>query len=310
MTKKKLSRSSPVKGAVIIGLIKLLAFMPFPISGFVTGVMSRLSYRLNSNGRWVTSKNLSICYPELSDSEREEMTRQSMLASGRFLAETAKIWVKPAEKILPMVTEVVGREIFDKAVDDPEKGVLLITPHLGNWELLNTYITSHYEISALYRPPKIAELEPLILKGRQQSGGELIKTSQMEVRKMLKVLKSAGTLVILPDQQPQLGSGVMAPFFGYPAYTMTLLHRLAKRTGAEIIMASCIRQKQGFKIEYSPTQLDPELSSEAFAEQLNLNLQREINKAPAQYEWAYKRFKACMEGDIDIYNRRTQQGNT
>ena len=296
MTTKKLSRSSPVKGAVIVSLIKLLAFMPFALSRQVTRFFAWIAYVTNSTNRRVTEKNLDICFPKLSTEEREQLTRKSLLASNLLVAETAIIWLKDPREALTMVRSIDGESlIFDLMNND--KGTLLITPHIGNWELLFTYLNSHFKVSALYRPPKIAELEPIMIAGRERAGGKIIKTGKMEVRKMLQILKKSQSLIILPDQKPPSGSGVMAPFYGKPAYTMTLLQGLVDRTASNLVMSTCIRIKDGFKIIFRQLDIDTSLPNEEYAAKLNLELQQEIDKNPEQYEWAYKRFK----GDPSIY---------
>ena len=118
---------------------------------------------------------------------------------------------------------------------------------------------------------------------------------------MLRALKAAESIIMLPDQQPEFGSGVFAPFFGQQAYTMTLLQGLAQRTGASMVMATCIRLSRGFKITFSEVDIDLSLSNEDFAEKLNGRMQQDIDKNPEQYEWAYKRFKATTPTEPDIY---------
>ena len=296
MTAKKLSHSSPIKGAIIVGLIKLLAFLPLSLSRQLTRFFAWLSYITHSKNRKVTERNLEICFPALSIKERERLTQKSLLASNWLVAETARVWLKPPKDVLKMVSHIEGESlIFDLMNDD--KGVLLMTPHIGNWELLFTYLNSHFQVSALYRPPKIAELDPIMIAGRERAGGKMIKTGKMQVRKMLQILNKAQSLIILPDQKPPEGSGVMAPFYGKPAYTMTLLHGLAERTDSTLVMSTCIRIDDGFKIVFRQVDIDPKLPNDEYAEKLNLELQQEIDKDPEQYEWAYKRFK----GEPDVY---------
>jgi len=301
VTKKKISRSFPVKGAIVINLIKFLALLPLPVSRLISGFFAWISFQTNSKSRKVTEVNLKLCYPDMAKDDRNALTLKSIMESGYLMAETAKIWIHPPQQILPMIEQVDGELMLSELMSSADKGTLIISPHLGNWELLYSYLANHFNSAALYRPPKIAELEPIILAGRGRSGGKMIRTSQMDVRKMLKTLQQAESLFLLPDQQPQQGSGVFAPFYGQPAYTMTLLQGLAKRTGADIVMATCIRQASGFKLSFNLADLDVSLSNEDFAKQLNLLLEAEINKIPEQYEWAYKRFKACTDSDPDLY---------
>ena len=295
------THSSPVKGAIVIAFLRMLSFLPLPLSSKITAVIAWFTYHTNSSTKKVTEANLKLCYPNLSKKERDQLTRKSIKASGKLMAETAKVWLRPAPQTLPMITDVEGEEYFHQLNNDPTTGTLMISPHLGNWELVWSYLAYNHQSSGLYRPPKIKQLEKIILEGRRTGGGQIIKTTKMEVRKMLRVLNNAECLFLLPDQQPAMGSGVFAPFYGHQAYTMTLLQGLAQRTGAKILMVTCIRTEKGFTLSFRPVDIDPTLTNEEYAEQLNLNLQQEIDKTPEQYEWAYKRFKASPEGVASRY---------
>lgn len=297
----KSSRSSPLKAAILINLMRLLARLPLSVNRLLTACMAWFIYYSNSTSRKVTEINLKLCYPGLTEHAIDNLTRKSIRSSSQLLTDMARVWLLPDDKLLPLIDHVEGDELLADSSGDKSRGTILITPHIGNWELLFPYLLQQHSMSALYRPPKIAELEPIIRAGREKSGGKIIKTTRMEVRKMLKVLKKGEKLILLPDQLPQEGSGVFAPFYGHQAYTMTLLQGLAKRTGANIIMAICVRSKKGFAITFSKVEIDTSLSEVDYATQLNAYLQWAIDKNPEQYEWAYKRFKKGPEGATSYY---------
>ncbi len=303
IAKKKTSQSSPLKGFVVIALIKFLSLLPLSVGRALSRLGAYLMYIVGSDSRFVTEINLKLCFPEKSAEQRKVLTQKSMLASTQLLFEITKIWLQAPEKSLQMINKVVGEDVLENVLNDDTRGVLIVSPHVGNWELLYTYLAKNHQLAGLYRPPKLIELEPIILEGRERAGGKLIRTSQMEVRKMLKLLKSSGGLFLLPDQQPPLGSGVFAPFYGQDAYTMTLLQGLAKRTNAHLLIASCIREADGFKLEFKTLTINVELDESEFAGQLNRAMEEVINEDPAQYEWAYKRFKSLEKGVTDIYKK-------
>jgi len=157
VTKKKISRSFPIKGAIIIYLIKFLALLPLAVSRQLARFVTWISYLTHSKSRKTSHVNLRLCYPDMSDNAIESLTKQSLLESGLLMAETSKIWLYPAQQILPMIKVVEGESKLAEYMADDEQGVLIISPHLGNWELLYTFLASKYHSSALYRPPKIAE---------------------------------------------------------------------------------------------------------------------------------------------------------
>ena len=113
--------------------------------------------------------------------------------------------------------------------------MIVLAPHFGNWEVLNFWLSSHFPFTAMYEPPKIADLDPVIRHGRERMGAELVPTNPRGVAALLKALKRAEAVGILPDQEPSWGSGVFADFFGRPAYTATLLPKLVARTQARVV---------------------------------------------------------------------------
>ncbi|RLA01377.1 MAG: hypothetical protein DRQ47_08145 [Gammaproteobacteria bacterium] len=281
--------------------MKMLAHLPMAISLKIAAVLTWLSYFFHSRNRRVTETNLRLCYPDMSEQDRIQLTRESLKASGIVMVELARVWFRPAYHDFNSFEHIEGKELLLESINDPERGTILISPHLGNWEVIGTYMATLFEFSALYRPPKIAELDPVVVAAREKYGLKMLKTSQLDVRKMLRILKKSGAIYVLPDQIPPKGSGVFAPFYGQPAYTMTLLQGLAKRTGSRIIMSIAIRTEEGFRLAFSPVDIDVSLSTERYAEQLNSHIAEVIDKNPEQFAWAYKRFKTSPEDGVDIY---------
>ncbi|WP_265583916.1 LpxL/LpxP family acyltransferase [Chitinimonas koreensis] len=117
------------------------------------------------------------------------------------------------------------------------KPIIFVTPHLGGFDVAGRYVSSRlpYPLTAMYRPPKLGWLEPLMQAGRVRDNGRTAPATAAGVRVLMKALKGGEATVILPDQAPGAGEGVWADFFGRPAYTMTLLPRLAAATGAVVL---------------------------------------------------------------------------
>ena len=215
------------------------------------------------------------------------------------MAEIAYIWFHTYKQNRKLITSVKGLDEFKQGLVS-EKGTLVVSPHFGNWELTWAYMGNEFQSAGLYRPPKIKKLEAVRLQG---SAGEVVKTRAIDVRKMLKILKQGRCLFLLPDQQPPEGSGEFAPFFGQPAYTMTLLHGLANRTGASIWMANCLRGDNGYELSFKPMDLDSKSDISEFNNKLNQHLEDAIRTLPEQYQWSYKRFKKTPDDSVSIYNQ-------
>lgn len=205
---------------------------------------------------------------------------------GKGMLETFAIWFRPHERILQWVRECHGWEHVESALADGQ-GIIFLTPHLGCFEITSLYYAAHHPISVLYRPPRKAWLAPLIHAGRERGLIKLEPTNLKGVRGLLHGLKRGEAIGILPDQVPSAGEGEWASFFGRPAYTMTLVSRLAKSTGATVLMAfgERLADGKGYVIHIEP------LHEVATTANLNVAIEKLVRRRPEQYLWSYPRYK-------------------
>ncbi len=240
-----------------------------------------------------------------------EQYRPAIAAAGAALAELPWLWGRPAgESVLPKVARWSGVEEVE-AVLSAKKGVIFITPHIGSWEMLGQaigerFVDAHGPMTALYRPARKAWMSELVAGSRENRRGlKMLPTNTTGVRGLMRALKSGGYTGILPDQVPPLGQGVWAPFLGRPAYTMTLLPRLAQQTGARVFLAVCERLApgQGYAIRFealNDTALnDPKATPEAAATAMNIGIEKLIRELPGQYVWDYARYKE-PRGEMEV----------
>ena len=204
--------------------------------------------------------------------------------------ELPKIWLRPNAEVVRRVVNVSGWELFDQGVA-AGKGIMVLTPHLGCFEVVAQYIASRCPITVLYRRSKQSWLAPLMEAGRG-ANLKLAPADLSGVRRLLKALKNGETIGLLPDQAPGTGEGIWVPFFGRPAYTMTLAARLAD-TGATVLMiyAERLSWGRGYQVRVEP--LSTPLSGDLAARtaQINTEIELLIRRCPGQYLWAYNRYK-------------------
>jgi KDO2-lipid IV(A) lauroyltransferase len=145
----------------------------------------------------------------------------------------------------------------------------------------------------MYRPPKLAWLEPLMQAGRMRDNARTAPATGAGVRQLMKALKSGEATAILPDQAPGAGDGIWAPFFGRDAYTMTLLPRLAISANAVVLFfyAERLSWGRGFIVHLYPMLGQFSGDKLADARALNHNVESLISRSPSQYLWSYKRYK-------------------
>ncbi len=244
--------------------------------------------------------NIKACFPELSNSQRKRLLRKSFRQIAKGLMEVGKLWLRPADENLSMLKSISGEEHVSQAIE-LGKGVILAAPHLGSWELAGSYVSSRYPLTTMYQEPPLKGLSKLIKDGREGSGGTYVPADSRGIRAMLTALRKGDMVALLPDQVPSQG-GIIAPFFGIPALTISLLSSLAGKTDATVIFgfAERLPWSRGFHLHFLPP--DELISSTALEEsamRINTQVEKCIRMAPDQYLWIYKRFQKNGERFYD-----------
>ncbi|MGL1834045.1 lysophospholipid acyltransferase family protein [Rhodocyclaceae bacterium SMB388] len=212
--------------------------------------------------------------------------------TGRQMLELPFVWVRPQQEVLSRIVRVEGVELLEAARRDGAS-VLLLTAHLGCFELCAQYCSTHGPITVLYRPPRKAVLQPLMEAGRARGNVRVAPADVSGVRKLVKALRSGEMVGMLPDQAPKEGEGMWAPFFGRPAWTMTLAARLSEVKGVRVIMVWTERLPgaTGYVLRLTePVEpIEGDLAARTVA--INREIERLILRCPAQYLWGYNRYK-------------------
>ncbi len=286
-----------------LGLIRLLALLPLPLLRVLARLLGALLWLLPWRKHTVIDTNLRIAFPELDEPARRRLHRQHLVELASLALESGAVWHWPRERIERHIPEVNGWANVEAALASG-RGVLVLTAHLGNWEIVNLFGSPRAALTVLYKAPAQRRLDALVRASRQRFGARLIAAGSPALRELLKRLKAGEAAAILFDQQPKAGEGEFVPFFGRPALTMTLTHRLAQRTGCELLLVGNRRLPRGrgwaIDIEAAPAALadpDPIVALTA----LNAWLEAQIRRAPAQYLWSYKRWALQPGGQPSPY---------
>ena len=209
--------------------------------------------------------------------------------AGKGVMELPWVWKRSLVEVVASVKRIHGWEHLE-AANVQGKGVVMLTPHIGCFEVIGLYVAAHQPFTCMYRPPRYPSLDKIMHQGRGRGQMKLVPADLGGVRHLLKALKRGEAIGVLPDQVPGNGEGEWAPFFGRPAYTMTLIGRLIQVSGAPVVMCHSERlpDGEGFALYFSPLIFDPEQS---IPKQMNESLETVIRKHPAQYLWSYNRYK-------------------
>ncbi len=284
------------KGYCTLALIRLVGALPLGWARGLGATLGWLAWQVQDRGSLTTQRNLQIAYPEMDDAERRRLARASMIETGKLATEICVVQQCNTAWLKKRVLKVEGEGYITNEVAKG-KGIIFLAPHLGNWEVLGLTLAAYGQLTALYQPPKQAYLEPLIKKAREKTGAQTVPTNRKGLALLLRSLRSGGITAVLPDQNPNLGFGEFAPFFGKPAYTMTTVHGFLQRTDCAVVMGFVKRVPGGFETHFlpAPKGVYADDLHESLAA-LNAGVEACIAHCPEQYQWEYKRFKRHPEG--------------
>jgi KDO2-lipid IV(A) lauroyltransferase len=276
-------------------LFRLLGKLPLSLNHLVGAFLGWTGWLLSSRHRRITRENLARYATFTGLNNLDGLTRAAISAQGQGITELAIAWTAPLSRLQKLVVECKGWEHVEAALA-ARRAMIFVSPHLGCYDLAGRYLSTRTPITAMYRPPKQAWLEPIMQAGRVRGAGNTVTADAAGVRGLLRTLKHGGSVMILPDQVPapeQGGDGVWADFFGAPAYTMTLLPRLAK--SADALVLYCFAERlpggSGYRVHIEPMTEPYSADRTVAARQTNAMVERLVGMAPAQYLWGYNRFK-------------------
>lgn len=282
-------------------LLHALARRPLRHLHALGAVVGWLAYLASPSYRTRLRVNAQLAGVAQADS------RASVAEAGRMALELPRLWLRPPTQAIADPVAWTGAEHVEAAVA-AGRGIVLLTPHMGSFEIAAQAYAERFgarqPITVLYRPARQAWLRELEETARARPALATAPATLAGVRLMLRALKRGETLGLLPDQVPPEGMGVWVPFFGQPAYTMTLGARLALQTGAMplLIWGERLPRGAGYVVHVSPLSADlptadasGDLSAAAAA--MNRNMEHMILAKPSQYLWGYHRYKQPRPAD-------------
>ncbi|MFS2115109.1 lysophospholipid acyltransferase family protein [Herbaspirillum frisingense] len=269
---------------MLVSLFRLLSFLPLPVLHAIGVVTGWLVFLLSPSYRRRLQNNIALAGHRAS-------LFKAVGEAGKGMFELPFIWCASPRRVL-RTARLRNWDMVEQALA-AKSGVILLTPHLGCFEISAQVVAHHTSLSVLYRPPRKAALKPLIEGARARANLHLAPANLAGVRILLKALKNSQAIGLLPDQVPQNGEGVWADFFGKPAYTMTLPAKLQQMSGAPLLLVYAERLSwgRGFDVHFVPFEGELPESPVQQARAINAAMEKLIAHCPAQYIWSYNRYK-------------------
>ncbi|MDF2417454.1 lipid A biosynthesis acyltransferase [Acinetobacter beijerinckii] len=274
-------------------LIKLISRQPIKLGRLVAGLVAGLVTRLPlSKISKIIRLNIKIALPNLTETEYQLLSAHAIRNELTAYFEFLSIWGSANEKNIKRVQTVVGEQYLHDALAE-QKGLVLIVPHFGTWEVMNAWLSQYTQMTILYKPVKNPDADQFVRDARSREQAHLVPTDESGVRQIFKALKQGGTTAILPDHTPDHG-GEMIEYFGIPLASSSLSAKLIQKTKAKALLLYAKRNEQdGFDMFIEP--IDPRVyegSAEDGTLVIHQTLEKLIQQYPEHYHWSYKRFSA------------------
>ncbi|ROU00589.1 LpxL/LpxP family Kdo(2)-lipid IV(A) lauroyl/palmitoleoyl acyltransferase [Marinobacter sp. R17] len=288
---------------ITIGLIWLLARLPLGVQWRVGRLIGELAYRTLSSRRHICRVNIDLCFPELSDAEREALVRKTFHSNGIGIMEISLAWFRDPES-LRHLTQVHGLDYVNDALEKG-KGILLLGGHYSTLDLGGSLVSLFIDADVMQRDHNNPLMNAVMTRSREKRYG--VALNSKDLRGLFKRLRANRIVWYAADQDYGRKGIVFAPFFGVEAASITATARIAERSECVVIPFSHFRRDNeiGYDIYFHPPLEDfPSGDDEVDATRVNATIEREVRKHPDQYLWMHRRFKTRPSRDDPGFYRR------
>lgn len=232
--------------------------------------------------------NMALAYP----SATPDMQKNAMQQLLRSVLELPFLWSPRNAAHLKHLVTCDHWQLIDDTLAEG-KGLILISPHIGCFEMLGPIYSERHPATVIFKEPRQKWLSAFINHIRVSPQLTLVPATQKGVKGLVRTLLRGQTVGFLPDQVPTAGDGVLAPFFGQPAYTLTLVQRMQSLRQSPIFTVGLERldNAQGYHLHVVPMTAPLSEDPAAAAAEMNSALETMIRRMPTQYLWGYNRYK-------------------
>ncbi|WP_250459604.1 LpxL/LpxP family Kdo(2)-lipid IV(A) lauroyl/palmitoleoyl acyltransferase [Microbulbifer litoralis] len=287
---------------LLFALWFLVAQLPYRWQLGLGRLLGRLMMRLASSRRTIAERNLALCFPAMTEAERQKLLRRNFESSGIAVVETGMAWFRSSDWLRKRLT-VEGLEHL-RAPQARGQGVVLMAMHFTTLEIGAGFMAMNHKVDGMYRPHKNPVYDYMQRKGRERHGEDSEVYQRKDVRGMLRALQRGRAVWYAPDQDYGIKQGVFAPLFGVPAATVTGTSRFARVGRALVVPYTVIRLDgdAGYHMKiYPPIEEIPSGDELRDAILVNQFVEARMRDNPTQYMWVHRRFKTRPQGEPDIY---------
>lgn len=281
----------------VIGLLWVLHWLPLPVLARLGTGFGGLLYRFGRARRHVVKVNLSLCFPELDDAQRDNLARRHYAVLGRSALERGVAWWA-SEARLRRLVKVEHLERL-RAIEAQGRPLVLLVPHFVGLDMCGTRMAMEFDGMSVYSNQKDPVFDRWLLHGRTRFGDQVMLSRSDGVRTTVRAMRTGRPLYYLPDMDFGRKDSIFVPFFGVPAATITGLSRLARLADAAVVpsMSRMLADGSGYVMEIGEEWVGfPTDDVEADTARMNAWIESAVRTMPEQYYWVHRRFKTRPEG--------------
>jgi KDO2-lipid IV(A) lauroyltransferase len=283
---------------LLLGLLWVLHWLPLRALRALGGALGGLLYAFGRERRHVALTNLRLCFPELSEPDRERLAKRHFVAFARAFLDRTLLWWASRGR-LERIIRLSGREHLVSADGRP---TILLAPHFVGLDAGGTMMTMLTPLVSVYSTQKNRVFNAVLLGGRLRFNAPVLLSRQDGMRKAVKAMKEGYPFYYLPDMDFGARDAVFAPFFGVPTATITGVSRLARLIDARVVPCVTRMVADGYEVELQPAWAEyPGTSVEADTRHMNQYIETQVRRMPEQYFWLHKRFKTRPPGEMKVY---------
>lgn len=282
-----------------LGLLYVLVLLPYPIIYQIGKSLGLLSMKVAKRRREIARRNIELCFPEMTDAQRENLLKENFISTGLAIFETGMAWFW-SDRRVRKYSSTIGSEYIHK-IQEQKQGVLLVGIHFLTLELGARIVGLHHAGVGVYRPNDNPVMDYIQIKGRLKSNKYML--DRKNLKGMIRALKKGEVLWYAPDHDYGPKSSVFAPFFAVEKAATTIgTSLLVKMANPAIVPFIPKREKNHYTVIFEPALMDfPKDNEVAAATFMNKAIEKEILLAPEQYMWLHRRFKTRPDGEPSLY---------
>ncbi len=283
---------------------KLLSILPPRLIAALSGPLSSVGWWLAKSRRRVALTNLRLCFPHLTETERETIARQHFRAYMQAALEHGFLWNASGQRIRDYVSLHDEQEWKKFREGENPKPVIWLCPHFIGLDAAAIRISVDTSGCSIYSEQSNPDLDQMMLAGRTRFGDSKIIARTEGVKPIIRAMKSGLPFYYLPDMDFGARDSVFSPFFGVKAATITGVSRLAKLTGAVVVPVIATQRPKGagYDVRFYPAwDAFPSGDIDADARRVNAFIEHRVRENIAQYLWTHKRFKTRPPNEPSLY---------